>query len=138
MQNLSAVFVDAGGATSIFLYHLTDAAILTDVFVATAVSSNADWQTYWGNTAFSNPGPVPSAATYQTLRPSAQLFYMCADGTIADVQIPSPISALFLADGQTVDPLDPTGAIAALQAIVTSATGSLPLAFIGGHLGTKA
>ncbi len=137
MQNLSVVYVDAGGATAITLLHLTDAAILTDGIAAISGATNGDWAQYWGGTTFDQTPPAPVAAPYQTLRPVASLLFQCADGTTVEVGIPAPVLALFLTDGETVDPADPLGAIAALLAIITGATGSPASAFIGGHLGTK-
>ncbi len=134
MQNLSVTLVDAGGHTGTTLLHLTDAALLVDGLAALLAASNADWIAWWGGPATLQATPAPAAAVYLTLRPAAVLFFGCADGSTARVSYKAPVAALFLADGETVDASDPTGALAALQAVITSATGSPATSFLGGIL----
>lgn len=134
MHNLSILWTDAGGRTGILLLHLTDTAIATDGLGALLAGSNADWVQYWVGAAQVNAAPAPSSTAYAPLFPSATLLFRCADGSSARVRIPSPHTGLFLADGETVDPADPLGVIAALQAVITSNTGSSAAAFLGGVL----
>ena len=131
MQNLSTVMVDANGASTIVLLHLTDAAILTDGVAALSTGSNGDWLSYWGSTVVTQ-APAPATGDYQSVRDKAHLVY--TDGTdLVAVDLPAPVAALFLADQETVDPADPTGVLAALAAILTTASGSPVTAFVAGY-----
>lgn len=134
MQNLSVLLTDAGGNTGVALLHLQDSALLTDGLGALIAESNADWVEWWGSTATLQAVPSPTAAPFAPLRPAARLSFSCADGSVASVVYRSPKLALFLADQETVDPSDPTGVLAALQAIICSQSGSPATAFIGGSL----
>jgi hypothetical protein len=132
VQNLSTLWVDANGGQRIQLLHLTDAAILTDGIVATSLGSNADWITWWGSAATTQT-PAPVAATYRRVADVAALVFQDAGGNLTTVIIPAPKSTLFMADQETVDPADPTGAIANFAAILTTGSGAAAPTFVAGY-----
>ena len=131
MQNLSVVLVDANGVSTIVLLHLTDAALLTDG-VAAISNGAADWTQYWGSTAEVNPTPTPGTGTYLSVLDVADLYFSAPSGDWSHVVFPSPSDSMFMADGETVDPADPTGVLAALGAILTTAQGEAVTGFAGG------
>jgi len=132
MQNLSVVFVDAGGRSTIVLLHLVDGADPADGVDAIHEGSNADWSTWWASTVTTQT-PAPLNLVFPDVRDKAVLtFADSGSGDMVTATIPAPTDALFLADGETVDPADPTGVIADLLAIMSTTGGVAVDTFIGG------
>jgi hypothetical protein len=123
---------DAAGRTRIALAHLADAALATDGIAAFVLASNGDWSVYWAGTALSQV-PAPTAADYPSVADEAVLVYTDAAGLVARVTILAPVAAVFLADGQTVDPADPTGIIAAWLAILVTPSDTPVTSFVAGY-----
>jgi hypothetical protein len=133
-QFRSIAYVDANGAQGLHLIRTQTGA----GFIAAAVvsSSNADYIGYWEGLAVGNPTPTPIAASYQPLKPSALLSFLCNDGSIATLRIPAPRIGIFQADQVTVDPSN--ALIAALITLcigeLTSVSGDVAASYLGGIL----
>jgi len=100
--NRSIVWVDSGGNNTITLLRTSTGAgtIEGDILAL----SDADWFNQWEGTLFVNGSPAPTFAQYPSVTQQATLQFMCADGTVARVDIPAPQIGIFLSDGVTVDP----------------------------------
>lgn len=72
-----------------------------------------------------------ATATYVDVEDKALLTLKCADGTLHKLAIPSPKSALFLADGQTVD-----AANAGVVTLITNLTTATVAATAGNRSGS--
>lgn len=105
------------------------------ISAAVIAASQADWVSYWESSVSTNV-PAPAGGPYLALSLRAVLSFICADNTTAVVRVPAPSTAMFLADGQTVDPAAPLSAaiITACIGALVSSTGSLATAFISGTL----
>jgi hypothetical protein len=111
--------------------HLQDGVAFGTAISAEKLGSNADWSEYWGSAATSQAA-TPAAATYQSAQDVAHLVY--TDGTdVVSCNVVAPKAAVFLADQETVDPSDPTGMLAALGAVLTTAAGNAVTAFVVGY-----
>jgi hypothetical protein len=130
----SVLFADAGGAQGIQLIRSTAGAAAIQSAILAA--SNADWLQSWEGAVLVNGAPAPVSAQYLPLKPAALLYYQCADGTQVGLRIPSPRIAIFMADSQTVDPVN--GLIASLNAAAIGSlvndAGSLATSFTAGRL----
>lgn len=131
MDNVSSVWVDAGGGSRINLLHVQGGTTGAASVAALGLGSNASWLSYW-NSNVTVQVPTPTVAVYPSTRDLAVLVFTDGTDNVA-VDLPAPKSAMFLADQETVDPADPTGAIAALLAILTTAAGANVTAFVGGY-----
>lgn len=129
-QRRTTVWVDANGATRAFLLNTSSGA--ASVQAAIAALSRADVEQYWEGDLVAPGSPAPVAATYQSVRVVAELLYQTASGALQKVLIPAPTSAIFMPDGETVDPT----AIAALTVLVlanvTTADGTALTAYVAG------
>jgi hypothetical protein len=79
-------------------------------------------------------------ATYENAEDKARLTYLMADGSLSHIDIPAPLSAIFLADGQTVNTANTLVAglttqltTAVVDAIASSRGGSAFLRLLGGQ-----
>lgn len=133
-QARSILFTDAGGAQGIQLVRSSAGAAA--IQTALLAASNGDYLQWWEGAVTSNGAPAPAAAQYLPLRPAADLYYLCADNTQVALRIPSPKAALFLADQETVNPMN--GLVVALNAAaigaLTNAAGSPAVSFTAGRL----
>jgi hypothetical protein len=132
----STVWVDAGGYSIVKATRSVASAAV--IAAALQACSNSGQTEYWESNA-SLPGNVPTAAPYQQNIDQATLFFLCADGTIANLVIPAPILSMFLADQSTIDIASPLiiALIAACLlpgAELASATGSNAVSYIAGRL----
>lgn len=134
VQARSTVWTDAGGAQGILLIRT----LLGGSAIRLAVqgASNADYLQTWEGPVTVNGAPAPVAAQYLPLKPAALLYYNCADGTLAELRIPSPQLGIFLADQETIDAA--AAAIVALNAVtignLCNPAGSATVSFAGGRL----
>jgi hypothetical protein len=74
-------------------------------------------------------------AEYETVEDKAVMTFVTASGALHRYQIPAPKSALFLADGETIDPANATVAAytaGVIAQLVSSRDGSDITAYIGG------
>jgi hypothetical protein len=127
----STVWVDVNGRTRQTI--LRGNATLAGVQAALAAISYAVPQRVWeGPTSFPAGTAVPG--TYQNVADYAQLVYQDAGGDLVYITLPACAAAIFLADGETVDPAN--AAIAALNAAVIgtvlTAAGGVVTAYVGG------
>jgi biotin carboxyl carrier protein len=111
-QRQSTVWVDAQGKTTARL--TTTSAGAVAVVAAIAALSNAAVQETWEGPLTAVAAPTPTAADKISVRDSAELVYSTAAGSLVKVSIPAPQAAIFMADGETVNP----AAVAALTALV--------------------
>ena len=98
---------------------------------------NSDYNDYWEGTDNINPTPSPTVAQYQSVKQRANLSFLCADGSIAVLDLIAPKIGIFLADGITVDATTIPALIAACVGTLESTSGSLATAFIAGTLASK-
>jgi hypothetical protein len=125
--------VDAGGGQTIHLIRTGAGAF--GIKAAILAISNADWLQDWEGTLNTN-SPAPTAAQYLPVKPAALLYFTCADGSVAQLRIPSPHVAVFLADQETVDSSN-AGVASLITACIghlASTTGSLATAYQAGRL----
>lgn len=133
--NRSIVWVDSGGNNTITLVRTsTGAGTIEGDMLAL---SNADWFNQWEGTLFVNGSPGPTFAQYPSVRQAATLNFLCADGTSAELTIPSPQIGIFLADGVTVDPTTITTLIADCIGNLLSASLSPAVSFQVGFLNRR-
>jgi hypothetical protein len=99
--------------------------------------SNADYNDYWEGTDTINGSPSPTVAQYQSVTQRANLSFLCADGTIALLDIIAPQIGIFLSDGITVDATMITALITAAVGTLESTSGSLATAYLAGTLASK-
>jgi hypothetical protein len=123
----------AGGQTITRINTFAGAAAIQTAVLA---MSNADFLQSWEGPLTVNGAPAPTAAQYLPVVPFALLYYLCADGTTAQLRIPSPQVGIFLADQATVDPAN--ALIVALNTVVvgsmTNESGSLVTGYQAGRL----
>lgn len=125
----SVIWVDAGGRTRQTL--LRGNASLATVQADLLALSNAALQREFEGPVTVNGSPTPANSAYPNVADYAVLVY--TDGTdLVYITLPAPQSAIFLADGETVDPT----AIAVLTGhvigTVTTASGSAVTSYVGG------
>jgi len=96
--------------------------------------SNADELNTWEGDLTVNSTPVPVNAQYPGLQQVANLVFLCADGTTAQIRLPAPKIGIMLADGVTVDASMITTLIADCVGNLQSPTGSLAVSFLSGRV----
>lgn len=133
MQAESRVWIDAAGNRTITLTRTTTGA--ATIAAGVLLASEADWIQQWESVVAVN-APVPLGGTYLPTSLRAALTFLCADNTLAVLYVPAPSVTIFMADRQTVDPLNITvaGIIAACVGTLVSSTGSPATAFVSGVL----
>jgi hypothetical protein len=127
----SRVWVDGSGGRTITLVRSVAGAAA--ISAAALAQSNADWAQVWESAVTANT-PAPATASYPSVALAAALTFVCADGTLAVLKIPAPVVGLFLADGQTVDPVAAAAVITACVGSLVSSTGSPTTAYVSGVL----
>jgi hypothetical protein len=88
----------------------------------------------WEGNLTVNGSPAPVNAPYPGLQQIANLVFMCADGTSAQIRLPAPQIGIMLADGVTVDSTTIATLIGHCIGNLESPTGSLATAFLSGRL----
>jgi hypothetical protein len=131
-QTMSIVWIGAGtGLTINRIRTLTGAStILTDLLAL----SNADQLNTWEGNLTVNSSPAPVNAAYPGLQQVANLVFLCADGSTAQIRLPAPKLSIMLSDGVTVDPASIVTLIADCIGNLESPTGSLAVSFLSGRL----
>jgi hypothetical protein len=98
---------------------------------AAQLVSNGDWLEYWtGNQT--TQAPTTTAAVYQTIYDVAQLTFTTAAGSLVTYNVYAPVSSLFLADQETVDPVAAAALITAALATLEDSAGNAVSAYISG------
>lgn len=131
-QTMSIVWIGAGtGLTINRLRTATGAGtILSDLLAI----SNADKLNTWEGNLVVNSSPAPVSATYAAVNQFANLLFLCADGTTAQIRLPAPQLGIMLADGVTVDPTAITTLIADCVGNLQGPDGSLAVSFQAGRM----
>jgi hypothetical protein len=96
-----------------------------------AAKSNAIVARWWeGPTTI--PGGTAASAIYPSVRDVAELVFSTPVGTTVTVTLPAPLSSIFQADQETVDPVAIATLIADCLAVLTDGSGVAVTAYIGG------
>jgi hypothetical protein len=78
------------------------------------------------------------AAQWASVADYALLTFQTAAGALINVRLPAPQAGIFLADGETVDPAQIGGIIAAVVADVVTPSGAALTAYVSGTRQRKA
>lgn len=126
LTRVSFAFVDAKGfyAHMRFFASVDNAtdfnALITSLESALAPMTNANLNGGIGGTLLPPvPGALGTQAVYGSVEDKAVMTYVSQDGTISRFKIPAPVSAIFLADGMTVNPAN--ALVVALNSVVLNA-----------------
>lgn len=133
-QKMTVVYIDANGYT--VASNIRSSTGASTLLTALLACSNTDVLAQWEGDFVPNPSPSPVAGSYQPGSYRAALVFGCADGTIATLLVPAPKTAIFKADGETVDPAnaDVVSLVALAVGTLEGNSGSLATAFVGGYL----
>jgi len=131
-QTMSVVWIGAGTGLTINRIRTATGAstILTDMLALT----NADQLNTWEGNLTVNGSPSPVNAAYPGLQQIANLVFLCADGSTAQLRLVAPKLSIMLADGVTVDATMIATLIADCVGNLESPTGSLAVSFLSGRL----
>jgi hypothetical protein len=92
-----------------------------NIFVTLGPLTNAAFQSSSGpETAAPIEVVYGGAATYENVEDKATFTFQTASGAIHRYRIPAPVAAIFLADGETVDPAN-TAVVAFVSAVIANA-----------------
>lgn len=129
-QRAYYTWIDTNGFTRLTL--VNSAAGAAGVLAALLAQSNADILNSLDTTLAVNASPSPVAAQFQVVSDAAALTFQDAAGSLVVIQLPAPVSSIFLADTVTVN----SAAIAAIKAAVigtvVTAAGGVVTAYVGG------
>lgn len=131
-QTMSVVWIGAG--TGLTINRIRTATGASTILAALLALSNADELNTWEGDLTVNSTPVPVNAQYPGLQQVANLVFLCADGTTAQIRLPAPKIGIMLADGVTVDASMITTLIADCVGNLQSPTGSLAVSFLSGRV----
>jgi len=131
-KTMSVVWIGAGSGLTINRIRTATGAstILTDLLAI----SQADQLNTWEGDLTVNATPAPPGGTYPGLNTIANLVFLCADGTTAQIRLPAPSLSIMLADGVTVDATMIATLIADCVGNLESPTGSLAVSFLSGRV----
>jgi hypothetical protein len=134
-QTMSVVWIGVAGDLTVNRIRTATGAstILADLLA----QSNADKLNTWEGDLTVNGSPAPPGGVYAGLSSIANLVFLCADGTTAQLKLVAPLLSIMLADGVTVDATMITTLIADCIGNLQSPTGSLATAFLSGRMNTK-
>jgi hypothetical protein len=125
----TTVWIDAAGKTTAHL--LTTAAGAAAIEAAIAAVSNAVPQLEWEGPLVA-PGGAGVNAAFPSVADTATLTFTKASGELLKVLVPAPISSIFLADAETVDPTQIAALIAAVVGSLSDPSGNLATAYVSG------
>ena len=134
-QTMSVVWIGAG--TGLTINRIRTAAGASTILADLLAISNADKLNTWEGDLTENTSPAPVNAQYPGLQQVANLLFLCADGTTAQLQLPAPKVAIMLADGVTVDASTITTLIGDCVGSLQGPSGSLAVSFQAGRLNSK-
>lgn len=112
-------WIDAGGHRRLTVNDAINPSGTTFIDDAVAACSNAVSLKIVGGPLIINDAPAPVDAQWVLVDDEAHLLFQAVSGSIGALTIPAPKSAIFLADGETVDPAN--AAIITLVAACTDA-----------------
>jgi hypothetical protein len=131
------VWQDANGHTRLTLFNTVNPTLITpdpsaSVVAALAAQSNAAFLNDVEGTLNVNASPSPVSATYQRVVDSAALTFTDAMGSLVRIQLPAPVSSIFLADQETVDITMIGGIVGAVVGTVVTPAGGVVTAYVSG------
>jgi len=127
---MSLIWVDVNGLNR--FHQLQTSAGASAVVTALLGKSHGDVLVAWEGPLYVNGSPVVTTGDYQSVSDYAELLFQTAVGTQVNVAIPAPDSAIFLADGFTVDSTQIAGIIAAVIANCVDGNGNAVTTYLGG------
>lgn len=95
--------------------------------------SNADYVTTSTGVLVVNPVFNPVGLQYISVRDQANLVFQTSAGTVVTITIPAPQTAVFEADGESVDPASVAGVIAACIGLLCDPSGNVVTSFVAGY-----
>lgn len=113
------------------LHVITTAAGVGAIESALTAQSNADVIECWEGLDETYT-IVPSTSAYPTVRVVAVLMFVDGTGSSGKLYLPAPDAAVFMPDGDTVDPSAVAGIITAAIGSLLSGAGNPVTAFVGG------
>jgi len=129
-QRATVVWIDANGATTATL--LTTSAGASTVQADILAKSTTDALYVWEGALHVNGSPAPPGGTYQSVKDRAVLTFLTAAGGLLTLTIPGPLSSIFLADQETVDPTQLVTLIADVIANVVDVGGNAVVSYVSG------
>ena len=133
--NRSVLWVDVGGRSTITLIRTSTGGNSIEGDIVALM--NGDWFNEWEGTLNVNGSVSVVNAQYPTIQSQATCTFICADGTVARVDIPAPKLSIFLADGVTVDSTKIATLIADCIGNLLSSSGSPAVSFAAGFLNRR-
>jgi hypothetical protein len=129
---MSIVWIGAGTGLTINRIRTATGAstILSDLLAI----SNADKLNTWEGDLTENTSPAPVNAQYPGVTQFANLLFLCADGTTAQIRLPAPKIGIMLSDGVTVDASTITTLIGDCVGNLQAPSGSLAVSFQAGRV----
>lgn len=115
-QEQTTIWVDVNGRTR--ATYVRTAAGASTIVADMVALSHADVQRSWEGNVVVNGSPAPSTGDYQNVADYATLVFATAAPSLVYLTLVAPLSTIFLADQETVDPV-------AIATLITDVTGSL-------------
>jgi hypothetical protein len=128
-EHRSIIWIDAGGRTRQTILHSQGSSAAVEAALAT--KSNAGVQMDWAGVT-SSFVPTPVATPYPAVTDTAQLTFEDGGGLLVYVTLPAPDASIFQTDGETVDPAQIAGIVAAVVGTLCSQSGALVVSYVGG------
>jgi len=126
----SIVWVDANGFTT--QTQPIGNATLAGIQTALLAKSNADVSSEFEGALTVNTTPAPVAATFQSVKDAAFLTFTTTTTSLLTVTLPAPVSSIFFADNETVDPTQIAAIIAAVVGTAQTLGGATATAYLAG------
>lgn len=123
------IWVDANGATR--LTYLTGNATLSSILTQLVALSNAD-SLNWTEGTLTAGSASPPGNTYRSVWDSALLTFTDGAGNLTDITLPAPLTSVFKADQETVDPTAITALISAVVGTAVTNAGGVVTAYVAG------
>lgn len=129
-QRQAVAWIDVGGRTvqTVFLVNDTGSTLRA----ALLGHSNADVLDWFEGVDNFTTSPSPTFATFPSVNDNARLLFEDGSGNQASITLPAPQSAVFLADGVTVDPSAIADVISAATTYLVNSAGNTVTTYIGG------
>ena len=131
-QTMSVVWIGPG--TGLTITRIRTAAGASTILTDLLAISNADQLNTWEGNLTINSSPAPVNAQYPGLQQIANLLFLAADGTTAQIRLPAPKVGIMLADGVTVDASTIGTLIADCIGSLQAPSGSPVVSFQAGRL----
>ncbi len=129
IRRLTWIDVNGSNRTTQVLGNATLATVDTAIHTLT----NADDVLESEAQLFANMAPTPVNALYNAVQDEADLWFLTTASTIVQITVVAPISSLFMADQETVDPTSVAGLLATAIGLVVDPAGNAVVSFVGGR-----